>query len=80
MDVYLYIAIMCDDIPDPIGGQIHFISDDKAPFMSGTTATYSCDDGSTPIGTVNPIVNPRVCMGDGSSNVGQWTGENLVCD
>ena len=78
--IFLHTVVTCPDIVDPIGGQVLFSNDTMAPFDIGTMAMYSCDDGSSPFGTVSPIVNPRVCTGDGSSSVGGWTGEDLMCN
>ena len=71
---------MCPDIPDPGKGQIDFVPDDTAPFSLGTNATYSCDDGYSLVTTEpGPLINPRMCTGDGSSNTGYWTGSPLDC-
>ena len=66
---------MCPDIADPFNGQITFSSDRIAPFEFGTTATYSCDNGYMLTGgdTV------RTCAGDGSSDIGAWSGAAPTC-
>ena len=71
----LHSAIRCLDIPDPFDGQIEFEVDRTAPFDFGTEATYSCN-----VGFVLSVGSPvRTCGGDGSSNVGEWSGETLTC-
>ena len=67
---------MCPDISDPDFGQIAFTTDNTAPFEDGTTALYSCNSGYV---LSSAGINPRVCGGDGSSSVGEWTGAALTC-
>lgn len=68
-------AIMCGDIPDPVNGQIVFVPDVVAPFAHQTMATYSCSSELM----LEDGINPRVCEGDGSTNVGEWSGAHLQC-
>ena len=69
--------IQCEDIADPVDGQIVFENDKdrRAPFDYGTTAQYSCYDGFNLIGDESM----RVCGGDGLTNKGVWSGEDYSC-
>ena len=73
--VCLIAVIRCPDIADPYYGQIDFSPDRRAPFDYGTQAVYSCDDGYTLTGAESL----RLCVGDGSSDVGYWTGQDMAC-
>ena len=66
---------MCPDIADPFNGQITFSDDRTAPFELNTTATYSCEDGYMLNGS-DPV---RTCMGHSSSDVGVWSGSDVIC-
>ena len=66
---------MCPDIADPINGQIHFSSDNLAPFDFETFATYSCDPGYELSGG-NDV---RMCDGNSVSAVGSWNGTAPSC-
>ncbi len=67
---------MCTDLRDPSNGQIHFTTDDLAPFELGTMAMYSCDPGYG----LEGVPTVRKCESDGSSLVGNWTGAAPSCE
>ena len=62
---------MCPDIAEPVNGQINFSLDVLAPFDFGTVATYSCDTGFG----LNGGDVTRMCEGDGSGPIGEWSGD-----
>ena len=66
---------MCPDIADPVNGQINFSLDVLAPFDFGTVATYSCCTGFG----LNGGDVTRMCEGDGSSSIGEWSGTAPTC-
>ncbi len=76
------VAITCEDIPDPVNGQITHVPDTHAPFEYGNEARYSCYvDGENRIGYgLTGGNHTRVCSGDGSSVMGQWTGTAPTCE
>ncbi len=76
------VAITCEDIPDPVNGQITHVPDAHAPFEYGNEARYSCYvDGENRIGYgLTGGNHTRVCSGDGSSVMGQWTGTAPTCE
>ena len=67
----------CEDLSDPFNGQIKFANDNdsKAPFVVGTTATYSCDVGFELQGG-NTV---RTCEGNETSRCGTWSGMTPIC-
>ena len=71
----LAIEVTCEDIPDPVNGQVVFDTDTTCPFDLGTTATYSCDAGFELQN--GDIV--RTCEGDGTTETGTWSGMAPVC-
>ena len=66
---------MCPHIPDPENGQIVFTPDKVAPFVTNTTATYSCDPGHGLVGG-DAI---RTCRENVSSGEGMWSGMPPSC-
>lgn len=84
------VVIQCSSLSPLRNGQITFSENRNAPFVYGTTATYSCSSGYIIAKDNNEPVricgrngttcdNVRVCNGDGTSTVGEWSGESLVC-
>lgn len=75
-------AITCNDISDPVNGQITFAPDTQSPFLHGTIASYSCTfDGENRIGFGLEGGNEtRTCVGDGSSATGDWNGIAPTCE
>ena len=68
--------VMCEDLPDPVNGQIVFAPDTLCPFALGTMATYSCNAGFE-LQSENSV---RTCEGDGTSESGTWSGTAPTCD
>ncbi len=68
------LAIQCEDLPNPVNGEIFFTSDDTAPFDFGTLAVYSCNAGFGLSG-----YEQRTCGGDGDSTMGEWSGGAPSC-
>ncbi len=55
-------------------GFVNYSPDTTSPFSYATTATYICNDGFfLNVGTA------RVCIGDGSSVNGSFSGSNPIC-
>ena len=62
---------------DPILGRIEY----NRPIIGSnlefeTTATYLCEDGYR----LTHVNRTRICGGDGSSYIGQWTGTTPRCE
>ena len=85
----MFSVVHCSSIPPPQNGRIIFAGSGTAPFDYGTTAMYSCDSGYVLISdgdsgsgygrngiTCDPV---RVCGSDGTSTVGEWSGDSLAC-
>ena len=67
-------AITCTSLNLINNGLITFSPDTTSPFDFGTTASYSCNQGSYLVGNV-----ARTCGGDGSGVAGTWSGSTPVC-
>ncbi len=70
----LCIAIECTPLPSIDDGVITYGPDQTANYDHNTIAQYSCNTGHYLQGNV-----ARSCSGDGSSNIGVWTGTNPIC-
>ena len=67
---------MCEDIPDPLNGNIVFEMDTTATFDGLTTATYSCDPGFSMQG--GDMI--RTCAGTADNSLGTFDGDAPTCD
>ncbi len=67
---------MCEDIPDPLNGNIVFEIDTVATFDVLTTATYSCDPGYSLQGS--DVV--RTCTGTSNDHLGTFNGVAPTCE
>lgn len=65
---------MCSALNVPTNGRIAYATDTVAPFMFGTTATYSCNSGFALVG--NTV---RSCGGNDTVTVGSWSGSDPTC-
>jgi len=76
-----HAAIVCDDLADPINGNIRFSADRdrKSPFDYGTVAEYVCDLGYE-LSSSDLSDHSRSCDGTASSSEGYWTGFELSCE
>ncbi len=55
-------------------GFVSYSPDTTSPFNYATTATYTCNDGF-----FLSVDAARVCIGDGSSVTGSFSGSDPVC-
>ena len=72
----LYLAILCEDLPNFENGKILYEmdADESPPYDYGTRAIYSCIEGFSPEGNYTT----RIC-GDGDTIIGKWNGTEPLC-
>lgn len=68
--------INCLPLSTPVGGQLTFSSMSNPNYELGTNATYSCNSGLALLGSSDV----RTCVGDGSSSIGNWGGNEPSCE
>ena len=68
-------AIMCPSLPSLANGELIFVTDMGPPHEFGTEVTYTCDTGYD----IAMGKNTRICEGDGSTPVGEWSGTAPIC-
>ncbi len=70
--VSLYTVIICDFLRPINNGSLSYSA--PAPYEFNTMVFYSCNEGFFLEGDVT-----RMCMGDGESVTGSWSGGTPVC-
>ena len=67
-------SITCTSLSPIANGRISYSPDTTSPFDIETMATYSCDVGYFLSGS-----DTRMCVGDGASVSGMWSGTAPIC-
>ena len=67
-------AVTCSSLGTFANGQIIYSTDTTAPYDYGTVATFTCNTEFSLSGD-----STRTCRGDGSSQIGVWSGSSPVC-
>ena len=70
----LHPAILCDPLT-VVNGTTQYSPDTEPPFEFGTVATQECDEGFSLSGS-----GMRTCGENGTSTVGEWTGQPAACE
>ncbi len=68
---FLFTAVACPMLLDPLNGVITYAVDTTAPFNYQTTATYSCNTGYG----LSSISAVRIC-----GNTEEWSGTAPTCN
>ncbi len=73
---FFNVAITCPPLADSLYGLISY-STNTSPYLFGTQATYTI---TCPLGQERSGGDDvRICLGDGHSTVGVWTGTAPIC-
>ena len=70
------LVITCENLSDISDGLISYATVPNPNFVFGTIATYTCVNGFGLRGGDKS----RVCVGDGSSPLGEWSGATPSCE
>ncbi len=76
MKIFLFPEIRCPSLDMLLNGQINYTTDEASTYRFRAAAFHSCDLGYTLAGGNDT----RVCLGNGTSVIGFWSGHEPHCE